>query len=618
MSRPADLDRDALLRELEALGEQVKLLTRTEQRLHRSQTELDRQLGRIEALAEFSFRASGAEEAAEVGRWVLSLMSDSFDIDGGYVAISALAGGPDLVVSGNLDDSLDPTRILELGDLVQAVRVLDLGASDAEPPAREASLLLPAPGRAAVVVSFRDSAGRLLGALMAWKAVGTDSAYRESLLTAHDAFLYALASHAARAIESASLTRTLRTRTEELSEANQRLRRSLDDLESTQTALLEAQKLEAVSRLAGGVAHDFNNLMTVVLGQIELIAEELPSPPSPETLDEVRTAVARASDLTSQLLDFGRRQPRRPIPTDMPTAVLKTIRAIEPALREDITVSVESSASLPRVVVDQAQLEQVLLNLVLNARDAMPAGGTLKVSARRASLEDMDLVGLDRGVGPASFVALVVSDTGAGMSPEVLQRVFEPFFTTKELGRGTGLGLASVYGVVRQNGGYIGARSTPGSGTDFVTLIPIESASPLEPAPADVDAAHVLLVEDDDGIRGLAGRILQRAGYRVSHARDGVEALSLLARLDPVDIVVSDVIMPRLGGAGLLARVRLDHPQLPVLFVSGHPFEEIDLPALEEGLDHYLPKPFTPRGLRAAVARALARQHTDASGPARS
>lgn len=606
MSRPTDHDPEVLTREIEALGEQVKLLTRTEQRLHRSQAELDRQLSRIEALAEFSFRSARAEESLEVARRALALMADVFDIDGGYSVTLEHAGVAGLDVCGLAHSSVAPEVVLDLVRRAQGVRILDLTGDDPDGLASELMTRLSIPdATAAVLVALRDAEGELLGGLLAWKEGTRSSTYREGLLAAHDAFLFALASHAARAIESVTLTNALRARTGELTAANARLRQSLEDLESTQAALLESQKLEAVGRLAGGVAHDFNNLMTVILGQVELMSEDLPEPPSPEALNAVRAAVDKASELTAQLLAFGRKQPHRPVPTDLPTAVLNTMKAIGPILREDIAVSIEATTSLPRVVLDRSQLDQILLNLVLNARDAMPTGGLLKIASRRATSEDLEIAGLESSATPSRFVALIVSDTGKGMTPDVLERVFEPFYTTKELGQGSGLGLASVYGLVRQNHGFIGVRSEEGSGSEFVALFPVASVTTLTAAPPRLGAARVLVVEDDDGIRSLTARVLQGAGYEVVIARDGVEALSVIRESDRVDLVVSDVIMPRMGGAPLLEEVRTRWPDLPVVFVSGHPFEQLDMPRLLEGRDQYLAKPFSPRVLRAAVERGL-------------
>lgn len=610
MSGRPDDERARLERELEALGEQVKLLTRTEHRLHRSQADLDRQLERIEALAEFSFRAARAEDSGEVVFRALEILAQTYDVDGGCAVTAAKPGGPLTRWLTEPVRELDPAAILELVDSVRTVKVVDL-AAESELAFRARQVFGASGARVVVLMSLRDAEGRVLAGLTAWKGPGRASYYSEELLGAHDAYLFALASHAARAIEGVRLTNALQARSDELARSNARLQRSLDDLESTQAALLESQKLEALARLAGGVAHDFNNLMTLVLGHVDFVEEGLPDPPSRATLEEVRTAVTKASELTAQLLAFGRSQPSRPVPTDLSTAIPPSIKAIRPALREDIDVSIESTPSLPEVVIDQRQLDQILLNLALNARDAMPSGGTLRVRSRRASQEDLDVVGLDRRWSPSRFVTLEVSDTGRGMTKEVLERVFEPFFTTKELGRGSGLGLASVYGLVHQNGGHIGVSSHHGGGTQFVVLLPAAAPTSFEPESSSAGAPVILVVEDNDGIRALCARVLQKAGYQVLLAGDGIDALAMLERADGVDLVVTDVIMPRMGGGKLARRVRARYGDVPVLFISGHPFDELDVPALDGGLDHYLPKPFSPGSLRDAVQAALQQSPVD-------
>lgn len=601
---PAEPTREQLLAELEALGEQVKLLTRTEQRLHRSQAAVDRQLSRIEALAEFSFRASATEETIEVAYRALEILANTFDVDAGYAATIG-GGGPALRALGDAGETVSAEAVLTAADRVQTVRVFDLNDASIDVGAMRTTLDIR-DAKTLVLIALRGAEGDVLGALVAWKGDRRPSYYKDDLTDAHDAYLFALASHAARAIEGTTLTGTLRSRSEELARSNAHLTRSLKELESAQAALLESQKMDAIARLAGGLAHDFNNLMTVVLGHIDFIDEELPKAPSKSALAEVRGAVQKASELTAQLLAFGREQPHRPVPTDLSTSVPQTLRSIVPALREDIAVSIESTPALPEVVIDRGHLDQILLNLVLNARDAMPDGGALWVRSRRSTHEDLDLVGIDSSATPSGYMALEVADSGEGMPQEVLDRMFEPFYTTKELGRGTGLGLASVHGLVRQNGGFIGANSAPDAGTRFVVLLPVVTAPSFQSRPDDRTAPRILLVEDDDGIRGLAARVLDRDGFHVTTARDGIEGLSVLERLGSVDLLITDVIMPRMGGAKLARRVRRQYGDVPVLYISGHPFDEIDVPSLDDGLTHYLAKPFTPGALRNAARAALA------------
>ena len=290
---------------------------------------------------------------------------------------------------------------------------------------------------------------------------------------------------------------------------------------------------------------------------------------------------------------------------DLSEAVLDTMRVLAPVLGDDIQVSLSTGATVPKVTVDRGQFGQILLNLALNARDAMPDGGGLTVSVRSATSSDLQRAGLSVADTSRRYVALAVEDTGAGMQPEVLQRVFEPFFTTKELGQGTGLGLATVYGLVHQNGGRIVASSEVGRGSAFTVLLPSRDA-PAPPAVEGTGRRLVLVVEDQPAIRDLMGKILRRAGYDVVEAADGAEAASLIEDEDVrPEVIVSDVVMPNMGGGELRVRVRVVAPEVPFVFVSGHPLKSLDLPFLDPDLDRYLPKPFSPSALVNLLAEVL-------------
>jgi two-component system cell cycle sensor histidine kinase/response regulator CckA len=372
--------------------------------------------------------------------------------------------------------------------------------------------------------------------------------------------------------------------------------------------LSRASKLEAIGRLAGGVAHDFNNLLTVILSHVTLLREEAQSPPEPRRIEAILHAVDRGSEITSQLLALGREQIRIPERVDLGEVVLDVIRVFEPLIRDDITVSVESEPSVGSIIIDRTQLRQVLLNLVLNGRDAMPEGGRLEISTRHATRPEVAAANPDYLT--RSYAAITVTDYGKGMDPSTAERIFEPFFSTKALGRG--LGLATVYGLVRQSGGHVSVESDVDKGTTFTLLFPkSETAKPMERGtgvmvPKGGGMASVLVAEDNDDIRELTVAILSNEGYSMSQARNGKEALALCEDGLEIDLLVTDVVMPDMGRVELSRRVYPFRPHAPVVYMSGFPFQELDLPDLDASREVYLPKPFTPAQLWKSVQHALA------------
>ncbi|HUG41643.1 MAG TPA: PAS domain S-box protein [Longimicrobiales bacterium] len=386
--------------------------------------------------------------------------------------------------------------------------------------------------------------------------------------------------------------------------------RDVTDRVHLEQQLQQAQKMEAIGRLAGGVAHDFNNILTGIQGYTQLSLEEDPPEPVRLNLEEVGRAAERATRLTRQLLAFSRRQMMQPRLVD-PNETVSDLRGMLTRLiGEDVVLSTSLSPDAGCILVDPGQLEQVILNLAVNARDAMPRGGKVTIRTARVRLGASDLVDAD-GLQPGPYVELEVSDTGSGMSPDVIERMFEPFFTTKELGKGTGLGLSTVYGVVKQSGGHISVESRPGLGTKFRVFLPFVEgeAEPVirRPGPAAEHAGEtILLVEDDTAVRNLAGRVLRRRGYHVMEARDGAEAWALF-RADPdaIQLVLSDVVMPELGGRELVERVVAARPGLPALLMSGYTDDVILRHGVREIGAGFLEKPFTPGGLAARVREAL-------------
>ena len=383
-------------------------------------------------------------------------------------------------------------------------------------------------------------------------------------------------------------------------------------LRHSQEQLRQAQKMEAVGRLAGGVAHDFNNLLSAILSFNEMVLADLPDPhPSRDDVEQIRQAGLRAAELTRQLLAFSRRQLLQFRTTSLNTVVGGVDRMLRRVIGEDIELRTELAPDLGFARADPNQLEQVVMNLAVNARDAMPSGGTLTLSTANVEVRGSDR-GANAGLRPGRYVTLAVADTGVGMTPDVQERIFEPFFTTKGPGHGTGLGLSTVYGIVAQSGGQVFVASAPGAGSTFTIYLPAHAAdaepvvTPTAPPAVHRGAETVLLVEDEDLVRQLTHEILRRNGYRVLEACDGVAALALL-REHPgtIDLLLTDVVMPRMSGHELVEQARPLRPGMQILYVSGYSEEAIARQGqLTEGIE-LLAKPFTPSALTAKIRQLL-------------
>jgi PAS domain S-box-containing protein len=374
----------------------------------------------------------------------------------------------------------------------------------------------------------------------------------------------------------------------------------------------QAQKMEAVGTLAGGVAHDFNNLLTVINGYSDLLLSDLePGDPMRELLVEIHKAGVQGALLTRQMLMFSRQQVVEPKVLDLNAVIADTEKMLRRLIREDIILTTALAPSLAAVKSDPGQLEQVLMNLSVNARDAMPHGGRLTIETRNVTLDET-YNRMHPQVRPGEYVLLAVSDTGTGMDPQTKARVFEPFFTTKGAGKGTGLGLAVVHGVVTQGEGHIEVYSEVGQGTTFKLYLPAvkeqlksgKSVHGLDPMPRGSET--LLLVEDEDAVRALARHVLTACGYTVLEAADGRDAVQVAERhAGSIDLVVSDVVMPHLGGRQLVERLVAVRPGMKVLFLSGY----TDYAVVRHGVleaDHaFLQKPFTPTALAQKVRDVL-------------
>jgi two-component system cell cycle sensor histidine kinase/response regulator CckA len=381
--------------------------------------------------------------------------------------------------------------------------------------------------------------------------------------------------------------------------------------ERLEEQLRQSQKLEAMGRLAGGVAHDFNNRLLIIMGHAEVLKNSLP--PDSTGAHHARTVIAsaqRAAELTRQLLAYSRRQVLKPQAFDMNEAVDRMRRLLERLIGDDIVLLTRLSAH-HAVFSDPGQIEQVMLNLAINARDAMPRGGRLTLETHDVTLQAEVVPSLP----PGDYVALIVRDTGTGIPPEILPRIFEPFFTTKEIGSGTGLGLATVEGIVRQSRGAVQVESRVGAGTSFSVYLPRAPAEPAVLSASTVDAPEqlhefetLLICDDDDGVRELLVDVLRIRAFTVLEARTGKQALELAAaQHGPIDLLITDLVMPHLSGTELAAELRKVQPELQVLYVSGY----TDNPAVLSGSlgpgAHFLAKPFLPGELVRAVNAILTR-----------
>jgi PAS domain S-box-containing protein len=368
--------------------------------------------------------------------------------------------------------------------------------------------------------------------------------------------------------------------------------------------LRAARKLEAIGQLAGGVAHDFNNLLTVVLGNLQLLRMTSINAEQQESLTSIEAAAERAATITRQLLAIGRRQPSRPLSLSLNESVRQLSSLLRRMVPEHVSLSMQLGDDVPNIVADPGQLDQVLLNLVANARDAMPDGGTLQIETSTTTLHHPEQL---PPLPPGKYATLRVKDSGHGMSAETQERVFEPFFTTKSPALGTGLGLATVYGIVKQHGGHIVVESEPDQGSSFSLFFPAtaEAVSGHERVAPRFERklGRLLLVDDDEAVRNVVATILRRAGHDVTVARDGKQALEVASTLgDKLQLLITDVVMPGMSGVELSRELLRRSPQLRVLLLSGYPGREAQGDGA--GMD-YLAKPVTPKDLLDRIDQLL-------------
>jgi two-component system, cell cycle sensor histidine kinase and response regulator CckA len=383
----------------------------------------------------------------------------------------------------------------------------------------------------------------------------------------------------------------------------------------------QAQKMEAVGRLAGGVAHDFNNLLTVISGYTEVLLERTQAHhPLYPKIQAIHQATERATSVTRQLLAFSRKQMLELKVVDINAIVIEMERLLRPLIGENVELETRLTRDLGRTRADAGQIEQVMMNLVVNSKDAMPGGGRITIQTENAHLHKDELSREHPYIHPGSYVVLSVSDNGHGMDKETQARIFEPFFTTKEKGKGTGLGLSTVYGIVKQSGGYILVDSQVGQGTSFRIYLPrVEEAAEIT-GPVQVRQAPkggcetVLLVEDEESVRQLVRELLEAQGYQILEAENGEEALRIAGTHSEIDLLITDVVMPGMSGRELSARLCASHPHTKLLYLSGYTEDAIvHEGALDPGTA-FLQKPFTLQTLSRKVREVLGSERAQA-GP---
>jgi len=414
------------------------------------------------------------------------------------------------------------------------------------------------------------------------------------------------AEHAAEFLE-----RAVEERTAELAAANRQLKAQIEERERVEAVLRQSQRLEAVGQLTSGVAHDFNNLLTVILGSLAFLERDEADTKTRRRLEMMRTAAERGAKLTAQLLAFSRRQRLEPKPVDLNETVAGMRDLLQSTMGGSVRIEMVVQEDLWPALVDPTQIELIILNLAINARDAMEVGGSLTVETANLALPEGPR--RPEEPPPGDYVAVTVSDTGSGMTEEVLGRVFEPFFTTKPVGKGSGLGLSQVLGFAQQSGGGVRIDTRLGEGSSVKVFLPRAASAPISVRPAEPRAAArsapgragvILLVDDDSAVREITRAFLDEAGYEVVEAGSGGAALEILERGQAVDLLLVDFAMPGMNGVEVAKAVQARRPQLPRLFVTGH----ADLTALKEvGEDLIVQKPFRQDELRQKIERVLGR-----------
>ena len=575
----------------------MKDVDKTKQRLNDELAELRRRIAELERLEgerkqterelrESQERYALATSAGHVGAWDWNLETDEIYLDPN---LKAMLGYADHEIRNHLDEW---GRFVHPDDVEEVMAKANAHLEGLTPHYEVAHRMLHKDGSIrwflARGTAMRDADGK------PYRVLGTDTDITERKRAEEE-----LRKH------REHLEELIEARTAELRRTNERLEQEVAERKEAEEQLLWSQKMEAVGRLAGGVAHDFNNLLVTIQGNTELVMMEPHlSDRIKDNLQQVFNACNRAAKLTEQLVTFSRRQIIEPKVVNLNDILLDTGKMLPRLIGEDVELVSLPAENLGPVRVDPGQIEQVIVNLAINARDAMPEGGKMTFETANVTLDE-DYARQHPGATPGGYVMLAISDTGGGMTEEVKEHIFEPFFTTKEIGKGTGLGLATCYGIVKQSGGNIWVYSEPGQGTTFKIYLPrVDEEGEILPRhdkegypPGGTET--VLLVEDESSVRNVTACTLREQGYTVLEAENGEEAL-LVARgqgAKKIHLLLTDVVMPRMGGKVLAELLRAERPDTKVLFFSGYPGEAIVHHGVLDSGAPFLQKPFTPAGL---------------------
>ena len=632
MLEAKDREIESLRLEKVALEEQVKLLVRTEHRLSIYQLTVQRQLERIEGavrmFSEFDIRDGEEKTLGKLTQFLketfLIHAAATLEVDAKnnmHRVVSRASHGirgaetsppgqssPADRLTGALADLHDVTVVADQHSPIETAIAEFMDAINPLTP------LSSEPGDRYLIVPILPTVGHKKWYLiLATFAKGRVSHFVSAPDEKDVSFFALISRHLSRFINDRRQAETLHRERGKLAESNDALQRSLSELHDTQERLVRSTKLEAVGRLSAGVAHDFNNLLTLILGYGAEIRREFEDGSRQQTdVDSILAAGTRAAELTRQLLVFGRGRPVRTQQVDLNQVIEDVLSMLRRLLSEDIEFRCDLSSGTLPIVADPSELEQVIMNLVINAQDAMPRGGKLVLSTSRGMALLPEQLGGPKPDASVPCAILSVTDSGMGMDEETRSRVFEPFFTTKEVGEGTGMGLAIVYGVVSEIGGTIDVTSRIGTGTRFDVQVPLQMAEFVPEHETEdstgqpVATAKVAVLEDEPGIRRLCERILSARGFDVVLCDTPREVLDMVANdAHRPDLLLLDVVMPGICGPEVARAVRVKYPEFPILFMSGHTRSKLNAHEFDGDRNQLIRKPFAPADLVSAVQRAL-------------
>ena len=605
-------DLESLRTKNAALNEQIKLLVKTEQSLFRSRRYIDQQLERVLALSKFAPGCTLESKPNEILEGALQVITNAFSTSRAAAIITEPSYFA-LVVFDNgqfdaercFQNETCKREAIRSAEAFSKTQLISKNSEAVKPMVRFLDRIAPKHdgGKAdeIVVVPLHLTNNGINGFLLF--EIAPPNFYAPRLSEKDMPFIRLLGTHVERALQNIALMREANQRHEEL-------RLGIKKLEETQSQLAQAAKMETVGRLAGGVAHDFNNFLTVILTHASLIKDEPLHTINLGDVDRIIDASKRATLLVRRLLAFSRREEGKTLTRDLNQVVNETSHMLGSLIDEDVRLHLNLAPALGSVSAGAGEIEQIIINLVVNAGAAISDGGEITIKTDAAELTAADAQ--DMGTEPGEYLMLSVIDNGSGMDEKTKNRIFEPFFTTKGVGKGTGMGLSTIFGIVGRLGGITQVSSTEGEGSEFRVFLPkateqaIKSTDALDNSSMQGGKETILLVEDEESIRLVALRILRKAGYKVLTACTPIEAIEISDRYArDFDLVVTDVVMPKMNGINLVAELRKTRHPLRVLFMSGHTMDALDVRGFDKNSVQFLWKPFSPKQLLMEVRKAI-------------